>query len=129
MLAELFKDRFRWSPERGRWLAWTGQVWRVVPEEAVAKQAAETLRQHYAAQLAATSDKAAIQDLSKKVAETCIYARICGALNFLKGWDDILTTQEEWDADPWLLNVRNGTLNLRTFELQPHKPTDLCTKL
>lgn len=129
VLAELFKDRFRWSPERGRWLAWTGQVWRVVPEEAVAKQAAETLRQHYAAQLAATSDKAAIQDLSKKVAETCIYARICGALNFLKGWDDILTTQEEWDADPWLLNVRNGTLNLRTFELQPHKPTDLCTKL
>jgi putative DNA primase/helicase len=33
------------------------------------------------------------------------------------------------DQDPWLLNCTNGTLNLRTGELQKHNPKDLITKL
>jgi putative DNA primase/helicase len=33
------------------------------------------------------------------------------------------------DADPWLLNVRNGTIDLRTGDLRPHQPADLITKL
>jgi putative DNA primase/helicase len=33
------------------------------------------------------------------------------------------------DADPWLLNVRNGTLNLKTGELRPHRREDFITKL
>ena len=32
-------------------------------------------------------------------------------------------------ANPWLLNLDNGTLNLQTLELQPHNPDDLCTKI
>jgi len=34
-----------------------------------------------------------------------------------------------FDCDPMLLNVQNGTMNLRTFTLQPHNPTDMITKL
>lgn len=33
------------------------------------------------------------------------------------------------DPDPWLLNVLNGTLDLRTGELRPHERTDLMTKI
>ena len=35
----------------------------------------------------------------------------------------------ELDADPWALNVANGTLNLKTGELREHDQKDLCTKL
>jgi putative DNA primase/helicase len=35
----------------------------------------------------------------------------------------------EFDADPWLLNVRNGTLDLRTSELRPYDPADYLTRL
>src|SRR5206468_2052699 len=35
----------------------------------------------------------------------------------------------ELDADPWLLNVMNGTLNLRTGALCPHRRADLITTL
>ena len=35
----------------------------------------------------------------------------------------------DFDADPWLLNVQNGVLNLRTGELMPHAPEHLCSKL
>ena len=129
VLAGLFKDRYRWATHRGAWMAWSGEVWRPLAEEAVAKVAADELRRHYATEMAATTDKAALQDLGKKVTETCVYSRITGALNFLKGWPGILTLAEEWDRDPWLLNVRNGTLDLRDCTLRPHNPADLLTQM
>lgn len=33
------------------------------------------------------------------------------------------------DADPWLLNVTNGTIDLRSGELRPHRREDYITKL
>jgi putative DNA primase/helicase len=38
-------------------------------------------------------------------------------------------TPERLDADPWVLNVCNGTLDLRTGHLRPHARADLLTKL
>lgn len=35
----------------------------------------------------------------------------------------------ELDVDPWLLNVRNGTIDLRTAELRPHEREDRLTQL
>ena len=35
----------------------------------------------------------------------------------------------QFDADPWLFNVENGTINLRSGELRPHDPADLIAKL
>jgi putative DNA primase/helicase len=36
---------------------------------------------------------------------------------------------EELDTNQWLLNCLNGTIDLKTGELQPHKREDLITKL
>ena len=38
-------------------------------------------------------------------------------------------TVRELDADPYLLNVANGTHDLRTGELKPHDPRDRITKV
>lgn len=35
----------------------------------------------------------------------------------------------DFDANPWLLNCLNGTVNLQTGELQPHRREDLITKI
>jgi len=35
----------------------------------------------------------------------------------------------QFDADPWLFNVSNGTVNLLTGQLHPHSAADLITKL
>jgi putative DNA primase/helicase len=36
---------------------------------------------------------------------------------------------DDLDADPWLFNVANGTLDLRTMELRDHDPADRITKV
>lgn len=39
------------------------------------------------------------------------------------------TPTDAFDRDPWLLNVNNGTLDLRTGEIRPHDPRDFITKI
>ena len=36
---------------------------------------------------------------------------------------------EDLDKDDWLLNVQNGTIDLKTGELLPHSRTYLITKI
>lgn len=127
-LSGYFSDCFRWAVHLGTWMEWTGQVWRPVPEEPVVKMASDVLRAEYVAQLAA-AERSDIPRLAALLRDACTYARMVAALSFLKGWDGIMTRPEEWDATPWVLNVANGLLDLRTGELRPHSPTDLCTKL
>jgi len=128
VLSRLFLHRYRYAVHRGAWLEYADGVWRQVPEERVARVASENLRAEYAKQLAVASGKEEIERLTLAVKDTCYYARMTGALAFLRGWDDILTYSHEWDANPWLLNVANGTVDLRTLELLPHDPADLLTK-
>jgi putative DNA primase/helicase len=42
---------------------------------------------------------------------------------------DLAVGPEELDTDPWLLNVENGTLDLRTGGLREHRKEDFITKL
>lgn len=132
VLAEPFRNKYRWAVHRGAWMRYDGKVWRQVPDEAVAKEAADTLRELYLSELTAAiaaGDKGEIARLTEKIEESCVYARITGALSFLKGWDHILTLPEQWNADPYLLNCGNGTLDLRALGLRPHSAKDLITML
>jgi putative DNA primase/helicase len=40
----------------------------------------------------------------------------------------VVTLIENYDQDPWLFNLQNGTINLKTAELLPHAPGDMMTK-
>jgi P4 family phage/plasmid primase-like protien len=55
--------------------------------------------------------------------------RIRGQLQLAQSEPGIPVLPEQLDRDPWLLNVMNGTLDLRTGQLKPHDPNDLLTKL
>lgn len=110
-------------------MRWSGKVWQPEEDEYVAKVAADTLRAEYGARIAGEADKTTLARLLALVKETCVYARIVGALSFLKGWDGILTRAEQWDRHPWLLNVNNGILDLKTGKLGKHDPELLLTKL
>ena len=40
----------------------------------------------------------------------------------------VVATAEQWDADPWVLNTRSGTVELRTGALRAHRREDYCTR-
>jgi putative DNA primase/helicase len=55
--------------------------------------------------------------------------RLKAMVELAKSEDGIAVAPEDFDCDPWLLNVENGTLDLRTTALFPHDRTQLLTKL
>ena len=46
-----------------------------------------------------------------------------------QSFDEILAHSEELDANPYLFNCKNGTLDLQTGDFHKHRPADMITKL
>jgi putative DNA primase/helicase len=56
-------------------------------------------------------------------------ARIESCIGLAKAQDGIDITPALLDADPYLLNLANGTFDLREMRLREHRKTDLLTKI
>ena len=73
------------------------------------------------------------EDLREKIASHAHRsesdARIKALIAQTRSELEIVIRHGDLDRDPWLLNVGNGTLNLKTGKLQPHCRGDLITRL
>ena len=58
---------------------------------------------------------------------SCSASSIAATIKLARGIPGVIVNHERLDSDPWLLNVANGTVDLRTGALRPHNPDDLCT--
>jgi P4 family phage/plasmid primase-like protien len=65
--------------------------------------------------------------LAKHAAASESETRIRAMVELAKS--EVPVSPEELDSDPWVLNVLNGTIDLRTGELREHRREDLITKL
>ncbi len=128
-LAGLWRGRYRWAEHRRAWMRWAGKRWEPATESQVAVAASSDLRAQYAELKDLAGNDETKQRLETLLQETCVFTRMLGALAFLRGMDGFHTDADAWDADPWLLNVANGTIDLHTGQLKRHDPENLCTKL
>jgi putative DNA primase/helicase len=113
---------YAWS----RWLAWSGLRWERDESGRVHRLAKETVRGIYQEAAAAPAEDRR-KDLAKHAARSEAEAKIRAMLELAKS--EVPISPDELDADPWLLNVPNGTLDLRTGELREHRREDLLTKM
>lgn len=82
------------------------------------------------------SDKAesdrlkAYADKLKKDAGSCQSAAgIRGVKEIAQSWPEFATEPRALDADPYIINLQNCTLDLRSEECRTHNPADLITKV
>lgn len=110
----------------GKWLTWTGTRWERDDSGRVYRLAKEAVRGIYA-EAAAAEDEGRRRAIAKHATSSEAKNRIEAMLELAKS--DVPVSPDDLDADPWLLNAENGTMDLRTGELGPHRRGDLLTKM
>ena len=121
LLAEAYAGRLLHVHGLG-WFAWDGARWAEDDQGHATRAVLAVLR---AAWEHAREDK----ELARDVRACESAAGIRGILDIAAALEPFASTVSRLDADPYLLNVANGTLDLRTFQLRPHDPADRITKV
>ncbi|WP_459750945.1 phage/plasmid primase, P4 family [Streptomyces sennicomposti] len=99
-------------------LVWDGTVWAPGNDEV------RTALLQMGAELIASGD-----DGARKLALKALTNRsIEDVIKVLPSVPGVPASAADFDADPELLSVANGTVNLRTGELRPHSPADMITR-
>lgn len=109
------------------WIAWTGTHWAIGADHIVVELAARTVRALYA-ELAKETDDHRRQALAKHAVASESASRIRAMVELARTHPAIRVEPEALDADPWLLGVQNGVIDLRTGQLRPHRREDLITR-
>jgi putative DNA primase/helicase len=131
-LVALHGESFLWDVARRRWLVWDGKRW--APDSAlrINNLAADTvrrIRQEAAAAPAGGGQRDLGRDLFTHAVKSESRDRLAAMIEVAKSRPGVATAPEVFDADPWALNVANGTIDLRTGLLRPHTRGDMLTKL
>ena len=128
-LVSLYGDIIRYSPERKAWLIWTGKVWEWdMGGVKIAKLAKKTVRNTYG-EAADEPDDNTRKELVKHAMATERQVRLDAMIKSAESELGIAIEMADLDANRWLLNVNNGTIDLRTGELKPHDRADLITEI
>lgn len=118
----------RYSYEWQRWLPYDGTRWAPDCTGELQRRAKETALSIYG-EAAACEDTARRKELAAHAPRSEAEGRLAAMLSLAQSEPGIPVLVKDLDPDPMLLNVLNGTLDLRTGSLRPHDPADLITKL
>ncbi len=103
------------------WLVWDGQRWKPDSNGEVVRLVKSTMVRQY-------ENAERIEDI-KHATKALEVRAFMQTLQDAQSELPIAIAVEELDRDGWLLNVANGTVDLRTGKLRPHDRNDLVTKL
>lgn len=111
-----------------KWLHWEGRKWQFDDTGEVDRRAKDIPRM-ILEEAAATEDKEKRALLIKHSRQTEAEGKRKSMVATARSEPGMPVLPEKLDRDKWLFNVLNGTLDLRTAELRPHRREDLVTKL
>ena len=112
----------------GKWFLWDKRRWSEDERLGIMAKAGDLIRGLYA-QATLIKD----EEERKALLGHLHRSESCKSLNAMvtlaKADPCVARVPGEFDTDPWLLAVENGTLDLRAGRLRPHDPRDLITRL
>jgi putative DNA primase/helicase len=128
-----YKGSCYWCQDTKSWMIWCGTHWRsdrTLMIHSMAKTFMDSVVADIKKALFATSDEEQKAKLTKQLQAADkgrSYKGITQMLELVKS--DLPITASQFDADPHLLNCRNGIVNLKTGELLPHEPGYLMSMI
>jgi putative DNA primase/helicase len=114
------EDTVRYDHRRGRWLLFDGHHWLPQTDGKIHRLALEAVR---ARLRGAVGDK----DRMRWAIGGEARKRQTNMLALVQNMRPVTDDGKGWDADPWLLGVPNGVIDLRTGSLRHGRPEDRIT--
>lgn len=117
-----------YCPTWGQWLVWD-QVRHARDTLNSVMHLATTVADRMYLEVQQEQDEARRAAIAKHAQASQAISRLKAMIELTQSRPGIAVEPELFDADPWLLNVQNGTIDLRNGTLRPHRREDYITKL
>ena len=113
----------------GRWYRWDSKSWKPAQEHIELIRAAIELTDHLEHQAVITqaTDSEMAEKLRDHSRKSQSEARLNAMVKLARAMPALTIELDQLDRDPFLLSADNGTIDLRTGELRPHRREDLIT--
>jgi P4 family phage/plasmid primase-like protien len=126
-LVRLFGGNFRYCREFTRWFIWNGKYWEPDSDGAIVRYTIDSARRMLV-------EANGIESLEQRerfakwafASESKV--RIDAAIKIAQSVEGVTIHPDQMDKDPFLFNVANCTINLKTGEQQSHSRANLITK-
>jgi putative DNA primase/helicase len=127
-LQAAFRNTFLYSVSAKSWFIWTGQQWKKDDLDTIYSFSLATIREflRQTDQLPDPDRKKSAQAWARRSEGSTSQDHMIRQFRRLRG---ITITETSFDRDPWLFNLQNGTIELRSGALLPHNPANLITKI
>jgi putative DNA primase/helicase len=127
LVTEYGKD-IRYIAPWKKWVVWNGTHWEVDDGPLIYTKELEMVRSIYA-ELFKTADYREKLQIEKYAMQSESTHRRAQSVKAATWIPELNASVDNLDRDPWLLNVENGTVDLKTGELLPHRQEDMITKI
>jgi len=125
-LVSKFGQEIRYCTPRGKWLTWTETHWQWNEKTEIEVMAKLTVRDIIAEAMTADGEK--FKEIAQHAARSENLSRIRAMITLAQSEPEIPVLPGELDCDSWLLNVKNGTIDLRTGTIREQRKADMITK-
>jgi putative DNA primase/helicase len=129
----------RFCAAKRQWLAWNGVQWLIERGSAVqlAKKMVRAMRHERLQLLSQAEDENGDWEVNRRQADALAKwahrsegaAQINAALRMAESDPRLSVSPEAFDRDTWVLNLPNGSLDLRSATFREHRPEELITKV
>jgi len=126
-LVALHGENLRYCYAWNKWLIWDGVRWHLDETGEIERLAKSTVQAIYAEAAKAADDER--KHLARWGIRSESRVRIQAMVGLARSEPGIPIRVDDFDSDPWLFNCENGTLDLRTGTLRPHRREDCITKI
>lgn len=127
-LINCYGEDLRYDVDSGRWLYWSGTHWHRDDTGHIDRLARKAIRNLYDV-LKTIHDPDRSKKLFSHILKSESRPRLEAMIAMARYCPGIPVKTADLDADHWLLNCANGTLDLRTSKLRPHSQSDLISKI
>jgi putative DNA primase/helicase len=120
-------SNIRFVHEWHQWIIWEGTHWRADDDGAIMRLAKETVEALYA-EAPKIDDEDKRKELRKHGLKCQAAARLDAMIDLARTEPEVVLSAQRLDADPWLLGMQNGVLELQTGKFRPAERDDYITK-